>query len=487
MSYELLEDGLGGAGPDGTGGSGTSVGGTASSTGGSGSGAGGSGPGAGGSASGTGGSASGGGGSGGGTGGSASGGGGSGSGTGGSASGGASSGGAGSGGASSGGAGSGGAGSGGASSGGASSGGASSGGASSGGAGSGGAGSGGAGSGGSGGSLVIDYPVTTTADEDDPGATVGSPGQTGLSLREAMDLANGTPGSQTIGLDSGSTYPLDDSLPIVTEGLVLAGQGASLDFSPASGASPCLHLDASDVSIQDLEISGCNGEPVYSNDGAATGLELLRCYIHDSGQGVSLAGTGTLIQGNRMTNSGTTGLTILGPSAQIRDNEILDSSTYGIYLSNASSGFVLVGNLVVRSDVGLNLGVGVSGGTLWFNTVEGSSGFGISVGLASGLDFRNNIVTGGGSWGLNATDARFTVITHNLLFGNASGGCNNCTPGAPYLTSDPQYANAGADDYSLGPTSPALNAGVDVGEDRNGASGGNYDGAAPDLGYLEAN
>jgi len=329
--------------------------------------------------------------------------------------------------------------------------------------------------------------VTTTADEDDPGATVGSPGQTGLSLREALDLANTTPGSQTIGLETATTYGLDAVLPLITEGMILAGEGASLDFSMAGTATPCINTNASDVTIQDLEISACNGEPIFMSNIASTGLEVLRCYIHDNGEGVTLAGTGTLIQGNRITNSGGTGLSINGPNAQIRDNEIFDSSTYGIYLANAASGFVLVGNLVVRSDVGLQLGVGVSGATLWFNTVEGSSGYGLSVGLASGLDFRNNIVTGGGSWALNATDARFTVITHNLLFGNASGGCNNCTPGAPYLTSDPQYANAGADDYSLGPTSPALNAGVDVGEDRNGASAGNYDGAAPDLGYLEAN
>jgi len=350
-------------------------------------------------------------------------------------------------------------------------------GASTGGASTGGASSGGASSGGSGGSLPIDLPITTTADEDDSGATVGSPGQTGLSLREAVTLANSTPGAQTIALDS-ATYALAAVLPVITEGLTLSGGNAILDFTAAPTATPCLQTNTSDVSIQDVEISNCKGEAIYMGGSGATGLEVRRSTFHDNGSGVTAYGTGTLIEGNLITGSGTSGLAIYGSDAQIRDNEIFDSGTHGIYLGGAADGVVLIGNLLVRSNIGISFG-GLSGASVWFNTVDASAGFGISVGLANTIDFRNNVVTGSGTWGLNATDARFAVITHNLLFGNVSGGCNSCTPGAPYLTTDPLYANPGADDYSLGVGSPAIDAGVDVGEV--------YGGTAPDLGYLQAN
>jgi hypothetical protein len=348
----------------------------------------------------------------------------------------------------------------------------------SGGAGSGGAGSGGtSGSGGSGGSLPIDFPISTTADENDAGATVGDPGQTGLSLREAITLANSTPGSQTIGLDSG-TYVLDSVLPLISEGLILAGGNAILDFSAASTATPCLQTNTSDVSIQEVEIRNCQGEAVYMGGTSATGLEVLRSSFHDNGAGVMAHGMGTLIEGNLFTGSGTSGVALYGTDAQVRDNEIFDSGSQGIYLSAGADGVVLMGNLLVRSDIGIGFG-NLSGATLWFNTVHASSGFGVSIGLANTIDFRNNIVTSSGTWGLNAADARFSVISHNLLFGNVSGGCNSCTPGAPYLTTDPLYENAGADDYSLGVGSPATDAGVDVGEP--------YGGTAPDLGYLQSN
>jgi len=383
-----------------------------------------------------------------------------------------------------GGAGSGGASSGGASTGGASSGGASSGGAGSGGSSSGGTSSGGSGSGGSGGSVPIDYPVTTTADENDPGATPADPGQTGLSLREAINLANVTPGSQTIGLEPSSDLTLGSVLPTITGSIILVGESASLDFSAASSAAACLHSDASEVSIRDVEISGCNGEPVYLADDAATGLELIGSYIHDNGQPVSVYGTESLILGNYIASSGGAGLACYGSSPQIRDNRILDIDTDGIFLHAAASGAVLVGNLVVRADVGISLG-SLTGATMWFNTIEASAGTGVSVGQASQIDFRNNIVTGSGTFGLNAADNRFTSITHNLLFQNASGDCNSCTPGAPYLTADPLYVNPGADDYTLSSTSPAVDAGVAVGEDRNGAGAGEYDGLGPDLGFIE--
>jgi hypothetical protein len=51
---------------------------------------------------------------------------------------------------------------------------------------------------------------------------------------------------------------------------------------------------------------------------------------------------------------------------------------------------------------------------------------------------------------------------------------------------DPQFGNAPLGDYTLKGTSPAINAGVDAGVDRNGAGALNYNGSAPDMGYRES-
>ena len=50
---------------------------------------------------------------------------------------------------------------------------------------------------------MITYVVTTLTDENDPGATVAVPGGTGLSLREAITLANAAAGADTIAFAAG--------------------------------------------------------------------------------------------------------------------------------------------------------------------------------------------------------------------------------------------------------------------------------------------
>src|SRR5258708_4367972 len=74
------------------------------------------------------------------------------------------------------------------------------------------------------------YTVTTLLDENDPGATAASPGGTGLSLREAIALANANPGNDTIffasGL-SGATIRLSSTLAIADKIAIDGDSGAS--------------------------------------------------------------------------------------------------------------------------------------------------------------------------------------------------------------------------------------------------------------------
>ena len=49
---------------------------------------------------------------------------------------------------------------------------------------------------------MADFTVTTLVDEADGGASIASPGGTGLSLREAISLSNANAGADTISFDS---------------------------------------------------------------------------------------------------------------------------------------------------------------------------------------------------------------------------------------------------------------------------------------------
>jgi hypothetical protein len=392
--------------------------------------------------------------------------------SGGASSGGASSGGASSGGDSSGGASSGGASSGGASSGGASSGGDSSGGDSSGGDSSGGASSGGASSGGaSSGGAAGDYVVSVAS---------------GITLEDAINQANTDPGPQTIVIDpSVSPIVLTSTLPLVTEPLDIIGSGVALDFTSAGGASPCIFIDASDVIIDEIEVFGCNGEPIFTGTSSITNVQILNSYFHDNGQGVTISTDNSLIQGNIIESSLSTGLSIHAANAEVMDNEIYDSATDGLYLNPAADNVIAIGNLLVRSNRGISMG-NLSGATIWFNTIVDSADFGISVGLASTVNLQNNIITGSGNVGVSGADSRFSVFDFNLFFNNTPGPCNTCTPGPNTLSGDPLYTNAGLDNY-LPSGGPAVDSGVDLLEDRNGATAGDFNGSAPDRGYVETN
>jgi hypothetical protein len=52
---------------------------------------------------------------------------------------------------------------------------------------------------------------------------------------------------------------------------------------------------------------------------------------------------------------------------------------------------------------------------------------------------------------------------------------------------DPLFTDPGNDDYGLVSTSPAVDAGVDLGIDRNASDPGAFDGSGPDIGHPESN
>ena len=98
------------------------------------------------------------------------------------------------------------------------------------------------------------FTVTTLADENDSGATTGSPGGTGLSLREALTLANAAPTVDTIQFDAGL---FDDA---ATDRIILTnGELAITDTVTIDG-------DTNGDDIADVTISGNNASRIFNID-----------------------------------------------------------------------------------------------------------------------------------------------------------------------------------------------------------------------------
>lgn len=278
-------------------------------------------------------------------------------------------------------------------------------------------------------SVGADYVVDTSADENDAGATAANPLGTGLSLREAIILANKTAGAEVIYVDV-PTVSLTSELTYLTDDASLYGGGTTLTISPA-GSGACFRFEPGSYLIEGFTLRDCSFG-VYNN-----------------------------------------GATLIA-----RNNQIFDTTRYGYY--SGGSDCQIIGNLLVRTE-GIVAPPTAARNTFWFNTIVdtigGNSGYGFNPGQSSENDFRNNIVTGSDAGGVSGTCNKYSYLSNNLFFGNASAD-SACLPLVDSFQQDPLYAAPGSDDYTLSPGSPAINGGIDVGLP--------YNGAAPDIGYWES-
>jgi parallel beta-helix repeat protein len=332
--------------------------------------------------------------------------------------------------------------------------------------------------------------VTTGVDEDDPGATPGSPGGSGLSLREAMRYADATAGQQTIWIPAGTVVNLTSQLftPTDNAGVVIIGDGAVVDGSGMGGVgNSCVDIGSDNNRVYGLEIRNCPGWPIYLY---GTGNRVARCRIHDNGWGIEWAGTGNTFGPNNdvYANGAVPGITVTGPHV-IEWNRIHGhAGGAGLRLTAAADGTQVIGNTIFGNAGGVDIDSNSNGNVLWHNTIHGNAGPGLNVASnVSGTDFRNSIVSQNTGWGIRAGVANFAQIDFLDVFGNTSGTCSTCgSLGAHSLQVDPGYVDAAGGDLRLLMTSPLIDAGTDLGLDVNGPAPGSYYGAAPDLGAWEA-
>jgi len=285
------------------------------------------------------------------------------------------------------------------------------------------------------GGVTGDFEVTTWLDEDDMGATVALPLGNGLSLREAIELANSTAGHQTITAGPG-TINLTKQLPFVNETADLIFDGTVLDGAALSNA-PLLRMD----------------------------------------------GPGVLIQGVSLVSASYVGFYLNADDGIVRDSTVTNSTGQAMHVSG--SNVEISGNLIVGS-IGILYSPSSSSSKIWFNTLVQVDGVAaINPGQASGVDLRNNIIVQSTTYAVAGACSKFTFYSNNLFWANVSGINSQCAPGADSPVLDPLFTDAQAGDYSLVSTSPAVDAGVDVGLDRAPGAAENYLGVAPDLGRRE--
>ncbi|MEM8576161.1 MAG: hypothetical protein AAGF48_16265, partial [Pseudomonadota bacterium] len=184
---------------------------------------------------------------------------------------------------------------------------------------------------------MANFVVTTLQDENDSGATVGSPIGTGLSLREAIALANANPDADTITFDAG-----------------LAGQTITLTLGQLALTSDMtIDGDIDGDERADITVSGDDASRVFTITGADTDATL---------NSLAIADGFSTINGGAIYTVGSSSLTI--NDSTIRDSEAGNGG--GIYNRGsdlAVNASLIAGNRATGNGGGIYSNTDLSGTT----------------------------------------------------------------------------------------------------------------------------
>ncbi len=322
--------------------------------------------------------------------------------------------------------------------------------------------------------------VTTSADEEDSGASPAAPGRTGLSLREAINWVNGAGAARTIQLGIAAPITHDRPLPALTVAgtRVVGAPGATLSF-PGVTQAACVTLDAPAQLLLGVAITGCRATAVALS-ARSTLAQVAESTIGPSPATIGIAGQGTGVIGPRNDLTGVGTAVRLTSDGYVVEGNRIHGNEAGVSIAGATA--TLRGNLVYRN---ASAGVQASPGpcTVLHNVFDANGGDGLSAAnAAAGLTARNNLFTRNGGFGIRHGAAGST-LDHNGFFSNASGPLSSRSPDTTDVLADPLFTRG----HALAPTSPAIDRGiVTPGLDVNGPAAGQWDGVAPDLGAVEA-
>ncbi|MBN1962647.1 MAG: right-handed parallel beta-helix repeat-containing protein [Deltaproteobacteria bacterium] len=330
--------------------------------------------------------------------------------------------------------------------------------------------------------------VTTGVDEQDAGATLQNPGGTGLSLREAINIANNRVGRDVIKFAPLLLVALTSQLPKLAdnEGTVIIGQNETTIDCKAVNDADCIEIGSSNNMLSWLEIKNSIGNAILITSGDNSSITY--CSINNNTHGITaMKGTNINIgPGNEIKNNIVNGLRLNTPVIAI--NNSIYGNNQGIAVGKAGGLVTILGNLI-HSNNGNGIYVQNTDGhtILWHNTIvaNGLAGLSSHKNVAE-IDARNNIFSYQNTYGIEANDVNFAILNYNNYYENINGACSECTTGTNANYSIPYYINIIEKDFRLVANSNLINAGFDLSIDRNGPETGNYNGAAPDIGNWEA-
>jgi hypothetical protein len=257
------------------------------------------------------------------------------------------------------------------------------------------------------------FTVTTLNDENDGGATVAAPGSTGLSLREAIALANASAGADTIqlaaGLDGG-TIRLASTLA-VTDKLTIDGDNGRLDagFPNILITGDVLGNDKLAGGLTDIAASrtaGTLGDNVQLF--AATAGLTLNGLILTGGSAADRGGAVAALKGLTLTYTTVSG-------------NIAGTDGGGIWTGGA--GPSEIGNATISGN-SAGRGGGIAGdGSLRFvyATVSGNNADDVGGGIAAGsATLVNSTVSGNQAVHSSGISASNTTLTNSIVLGNGA-------------------------------------------------------------------
>ncbi|MBI2842941.1 MAG: alpha-galactosidase [Armatimonadetes bacterium] len=307
----------------------------------------------------------------------------------------------------------------------------------------------------------VTYYVSPTGDDSSDGTTSAVAWRT-ISNGDARRLL--LPGDTVV--VAAGTYPQSDAL------------GVQLANCSGNAASPITYKAVGKVVIDQTSIPKPDrksyGFLVTVSGVVIDGFEVIGCQW-----GVCL---GDNTQNNTVSRCVVHDLTPGDPSA---------SDWYGwcggVYVSNSSNDLIhhnVIYNVGVQGSSktsGCVMTTGSSQNTRIYNNTMVGSWSGVyawsNLGVAGAQVIRNNIIEGMWDRGIDHGSSTGCVNSHNLYYNNSTNWGPNTYWGTGEFEMEPRFVNSMAHDYHLQASSPAVNAGTDVGFP--------YYGSAPDIGAFE--
>ena len=376
--------------------------------------------------------------------------------------------------------------------------------------------------------------VTTARDEDN--------GDTRISFREAVKLANANPGFDRITFDPAAFPPgnpvvtvLDEKLgeiPTVTGDLVIDGSGAGFTFAMtskwetpgrryglrlASGTLVVHGIGFLDMGfnypVENLGADNCGSGTMYDGgairvDGGTLILDSNRFADTDVSERNCLAasvrllgGSGHRILSNHWTDPSMDALYVGAPTVEVSGN-VMDGGAApdraDDCITVASLGGAplwVVGNLCVDAEQSAVVAGGPDDGQLYLvgNTFVRSRGLAAvrRIGNNRRVELHDNAYYANQAAILTTNNGDAFTISHEAEFGTGPfcAGCGAAAILQPTILTDvdPQFTNAAGTtpaDFTPGPGSPLVDSGLDL-VDRNGPVPGRFGGAGPERGAAE--